>query len=417
MAHTTFVFFLPSFSVFVGDLSPEVNDEILRKTFQAFGTLSDARCMWDMTSGKSRGYGFLAFRDRTDAEQAIATMNGEWLGSRAIRVNWANQKNQQAGMPVAPGPGNANALGMGGGGGGGGPGAGGPGGPPPPPGMPQPPMGMPVPQSVPTEYATPGGTSYEIVVAQSSSTNTTCVDPLPTTIRNLHADSCPPRTHTAASTSATSCRSATRPTSFRSSKTLATSLRFACRPTAASPSSSSTRTRTPRWPSPTSTARPSTAGRSGVLGAKTLDRPVLVEVVVITADQVVQAVRVLLLQAPLLLEALLLLLLLAAPQRRVEDPKNPHQKLWHVRSSPLSALFVPEVNSHRDLLFHRTDANQYANGDPALIQSKCIHSVEMCSTAAERQLLTLSAWLISSGYAQYYMEQQAQFLAGQQQQK
>ena len=41
--------------------------------------------------GKSRGYGFLAFRDKTDAEQAIATMNGEWLGSRAIRVNWANQ--------------------------------------------------------------------------------------------------------------------------------------------------------------------------------------------------------------------------------------------------------------------------------------------------------------------------------------
>jgi hypothetical protein len=32
------------------------------------------------------------FRDKTDAEQAIATMNGKWLGSRAIRVNWANQK-------------------------------------------------------------------------------------------------------------------------------------------------------------------------------------------------------------------------------------------------------------------------------------------------------------------------------------
>ncbi|EPT04163.1 hypothetical protein FOMPIDRAFT_1027958 [Fomitopsis schrenkii] len=82
------------FHVFVGDLSPEVNDEVLAKAFSAFGTLSDARVMWDMNSGKSRGYGFLAFRDKTDAEQAIATMNGEWLGSRAIRVNWANQKTQ-----------------------------------------------------------------------------------------------------------------------------------------------------------------------------------------------------------------------------------------------------------------------------------------------------------------------------------
>lgn len=82
------------YHVFVGDLSPEVGDDVLAKAFAAFGTLSDARVMWDMNSGKSRGYGFLAFRDKTDAEQAIATMNGEWLGSRAIRVNWANQKTQ-----------------------------------------------------------------------------------------------------------------------------------------------------------------------------------------------------------------------------------------------------------------------------------------------------------------------------------
>ncbi|GAA5991708.1 hypothetical protein JCM10908_001101 [Rhodotorula pacifica] len=97
------------YHLFVGDLSPEVNDSVLQKAFSAFGTLSDARVMWDMNTGKSRGYGFLAFRDRTDAEQAINAMNGEWLGARAIRVNWANQKNQ--GAPGGPG--------MGGGGGGG----------------------------------------------------------------------------------------------------------------------------------------------------------------------------------------------------------------------------------------------------------------------------------------------------------
>jgi nucleolysin TIA-1/TIAR len=93
------------YHVFVGDLSPEVNDEVLAKAFSAFGSLSDARVMWDMNSGKSRGYGFLAFRDKTDAEQAIATMNGEWLGSRAIRVNWANQKTLgAAGAVVSPRP-------------------------------------------------------------------------------------------------------------------------------------------------------------------------------------------------------------------------------------------------------------------------------------------------------------------------
>jgi len=92
------------YHVFVGDLSPEVNDDVLAKAFSAFGTMSDARVMWDMNSGKSRGYGFLAFRDKTDAEQAIATMNGEWLGSRAIRVNWANQKTQGAAAGAVPSP-------------------------------------------------------------------------------------------------------------------------------------------------------------------------------------------------------------------------------------------------------------------------------------------------------------------------
>ncbi|PKY23953.1 hypothetical protein RhiirB3_334986 [Rhizophagus irregularis] len=91
------------YHIFVGDLSPEVNDEVLAKAFSAFGSMSDARVMWDVNSGKSRGYGFVAFRDKTDAEQAIATMNGEWLGSRAIRCNWANQKGQ-------PGPGTGNST-------------------------------------------------------------------------------------------------------------------------------------------------------------------------------------------------------------------------------------------------------------------------------------------------------------------
>ncbi|KAJ2083241.1 E3 ubiquitin-protein ligase pub1 [Coemansia sp. RSA 988] len=83
------------FHIFVGDLSAEVNDQVLLKAFAVYPSMSDARVMWDMTSGKSRGYGFVAFRDRADAEDAIGQMNGEWLGSRAIRVNWANQKSSK----------------------------------------------------------------------------------------------------------------------------------------------------------------------------------------------------------------------------------------------------------------------------------------------------------------------------------
>ncbi|KAI7609354.1 hypothetical protein KC343_g12341 [Hortaea werneckii] len=82
------------FHIFVGDLSNEVNDEVLLQAFSAFGSVSEARVMWDMKTGRSRGYGFVAFRDRGEAEKALSSMDGEWLGSRAIRCNWANQKGQ-----------------------------------------------------------------------------------------------------------------------------------------------------------------------------------------------------------------------------------------------------------------------------------------------------------------------------------
>jgi nucleolysin TIA-1/TIAR len=82
------------FHIFVGDLSNEVNDELLQQAFSAFGSVSEARVMWDMKTGRSRGYGFVAFRDRPEAEKALSSMDGEWLGSRAIRCNWANQKGQ-----------------------------------------------------------------------------------------------------------------------------------------------------------------------------------------------------------------------------------------------------------------------------------------------------------------------------------
>ncbi|KAJ1924557.1 E3 ubiquitin-protein ligase pub1 [Tieghemiomyces parasiticus] len=95
------------FHIFVGDLSPEVNDQILQKAFMEFGNMSDARVMWDAKSGKTRGFGFVAYRDRADAERAIEAMNGQPIGSRSVRVNWANQKGSAPSAHRAK-PGNTN---------------------------------------------------------------------------------------------------------------------------------------------------------------------------------------------------------------------------------------------------------------------------------------------------------------------
>ena len=82
------------FHIFVGDLSQEIDDAALFAAFEQYGNCSEARVMWDMKTARTRGYGFVAFRNYDSAMKAIGEMDGEWLGSRQIRANWANQKGQ-----------------------------------------------------------------------------------------------------------------------------------------------------------------------------------------------------------------------------------------------------------------------------------------------------------------------------------
>ncbi|AAD25780.1 Similar to gb/U55861 RNA binding protein nucleolysin (TIAR) from Mus musculus and contains several PF/00076 RNA recognition motif domains. ESTs gb/T21032 and gb/T44127 come from this gene [Arabidopsis thaliana] len=79
------------FNIFVGDLSPEVTDAALFDSFSAFNSCSDARVMWDQKTGRSRGFGFVSFRNQQDAQTAINEMNGKWVSSRQIRCNWATK--------------------------------------------------------------------------------------------------------------------------------------------------------------------------------------------------------------------------------------------------------------------------------------------------------------------------------------
>ncbi|KAJ4839590.1 Oligouridylate-binding protein 1B [Turnera subulata] len=79
------------FNIFVGDLSPEVTDATLYACFSTYPSCSDARVMWDQKTGRSRGFGFVSFRNQQDAQSAINDLTGKWLGSRQIRCNWATK--------------------------------------------------------------------------------------------------------------------------------------------------------------------------------------------------------------------------------------------------------------------------------------------------------------------------------------
>lgn len=85
----------PVYNIFVGDLSPEVDDESLRKAFGSFKSVREAHVMWDMQTSRSRGYGFVTFLDQQEAHIALNTMNGHILLGRAIRCNWAAHKLSQ----------------------------------------------------------------------------------------------------------------------------------------------------------------------------------------------------------------------------------------------------------------------------------------------------------------------------------
>lgn len=78
--------------IFVGDLSPEIDVEALREAFSPFGEISNCRIVRDPQTLKSKGYAFVSFVKRAEAESAIAAMNGQWLGSRSIRTNWSTRK-------------------------------------------------------------------------------------------------------------------------------------------------------------------------------------------------------------------------------------------------------------------------------------------------------------------------------------
>lgn len=85
-------FFSPKdhYHLFVGDLSPELDDRALYEAFSAFGSVSDARIMKDLTANRSRGYGFVAFRTEPVCFSFLLRTDGSCFFPRCRRVQEAS---------------------------------------------------------------------------------------------------------------------------------------------------------------------------------------------------------------------------------------------------------------------------------------------------------------------------------------
>ncbi len=91
--------------LYVGNLGYNVTSSDLQQLFAAHGTVQSAQVIEDRDAGRSKGFGFVEMSTDEEARAAIAALNGQVHGERALTVNEAK--------PRAPRPG-------GGGGGGGG---------------------------------------------------------------------------------------------------------------------------------------------------------------------------------------------------------------------------------------------------------------------------------------------------------
>jgi nucleolin len=81
-----------SANVFVGKLSWNVDNDWLKSEFDQFGEISSARVMFDRTTQKSRGFGYVEFANVEDATKAVEAMNGKEIDGREINVNFASAR-------------------------------------------------------------------------------------------------------------------------------------------------------------------------------------------------------------------------------------------------------------------------------------------------------------------------------------
>ncbi len=82
-------------NIYVGNLSYSMSDAELRDAFADFGEVSSVKVLMDRETGRSRGFGFVEMPNQSEAEAAIAQLNGKELSGRALRVNEARPKERR----------------------------------------------------------------------------------------------------------------------------------------------------------------------------------------------------------------------------------------------------------------------------------------------------------------------------------
>jgi len=82
------------FRIFCGDLGNDVTDEVLARTFGRYTSFQKAKVIRDKRTNKTKGFGFISFKDPSDFTRAMREMNGKYIGSRPIKMRKSNWKDR-----------------------------------------------------------------------------------------------------------------------------------------------------------------------------------------------------------------------------------------------------------------------------------------------------------------------------------
>ncbi|KAM3579210.1 hypothetical protein VKS41_008431 [Umbelopsis sp. WA50703] len=78
-------------NLYLGNISPNVNEAMLCRDFAVFGPIASVKIMWPRTQeekDRNHNSAFISFMKRADAEKAIKTMDGKDLHGNLLRVCW-----------------------------------------------------------------------------------------------------------------------------------------------------------------------------------------------------------------------------------------------------------------------------------------------------------------------------------------
>ena len=78
--------------IFVGGISWDTDEDGLRAAFAECGAIEKVNIVYDRETGRSRGFGFIAFASEAEAATAVDQKDGTVIDGRAVRVNLAEEK-------------------------------------------------------------------------------------------------------------------------------------------------------------------------------------------------------------------------------------------------------------------------------------------------------------------------------------